>query len=294
MSTKQQNNTKSLKTQSKVTKTPSKALSKASSNASLNASSKPSSNAIKKKSKNDSDKESINDSNSDSDSDSDSDSNSDSDSDSNSDSDNDSIKSNNNIKSDNDTIKSDKNTNIKKDKIVKQKKEVDKILYTDLIIQINELRQNKKLRKIKFLEVQKEYEKEDNTDDKHLDKLLSQLLKVHNDEKNSISKIKVKKTPKQNTGGIHKLDDVPSVFLKFFGKEENTQMAFKDILSQLHSKFKELGLKSGQKTTLDEKTAKLFNHPEYPAETVIDFSGYGTFIKKICAHYSVKNNNVSL
>ncbi len=195
--------------------------------------------------------------------------------------------------SDNETVNNSIKTDIlsKKNKtLVKQKKEIDKVSHIDLLSQINELRQNKKLRKIKFLEAQKEFEKEDNNDDKLLDKLISQLPKVHNDEKNSISKIKIKKPSKPNTGGIHKLDDVPHVFIKFFGKEENTQMAFKDILSQLHSKLKELGLKSGQKTTLDEKTAKLFNHPDYPAGTVIDFSGYGTFIKKICAQHSVKNN----
>lgn len=220
------------------------------------------------------------------DSSSNTDSSSDSDSDTDSSSDND--LGNNNVDNDSDSESDTPKT--KPEKLVKQKKEVEKISHNELITQITELRQKKKLRKIKFLEIQKEYEKEETNDDKLLDKLLSQLSKVHNDEKNSTCKTKIKKTPKQNTGGIHKVDVVPHVFLKFLDKEENTLMSFKDILSQFHSKLKELGLKSGQITTLDEKTSKLFNHPDYPTGTVINFSGYGTFIKKICNHYSAKTN----
>jgi hypothetical protein len=81
------------------------------------------------------------------------------------------------------------------------------------------------------------------------------LEKSHNDDIKRVRSEKPKRKGNVN-GGFNKEQPVPDVLRKFLGLPEDTKMARPKVMSALHNKFKELGLKDKQTTKIDKKTAK--------------------------------------
>jgi hypothetical protein len=141
---------------------------------------------------------------------------------------------------------------------------------------------------IKIKEKEKiELEKRKNDLDKHLNKLFVQLPKLHSDDINKAKKEKKIRSPSEN--GILKLSPVPPVLIKFLGLGENELLQRPKVMSLLNEKFKALGLKQGQTTILDKKTAKIFGLNEGHE---IKFTEFQTFLKNI--YDNVPKNEVVL
>ena len=132
-----------------------------------------------------------------------------------------------------------------------------------------------------------ELEKKKNDLDKQLHKLLIQLPKVYSDDINKARKEKKPRAPSVN--GILKLNPVPPVLIKFLGLNDNELLQRPKVMSLLNEKFKTLGLKQGQTTILDKKTAKIFGLNEGHE---IKFTEFQTFLKNI--YDSVSKTEVEL
>jgi hypothetical protein len=124
---------------------------------------------------------------------------------------------------------------------------------------------------------------------KEKNKLLNLLPKAFTDGCNKAVKEKKKRT-NTSRSGILKENPVPPILIKFFGLKENTLLPRPKVFHLLNEKFKELGLKKGQDTFLDKKTAKLFGVEE---GHVIKFKEHQTFLANIYNN-AEKKNEVSL
>jgi hypothetical protein len=119
---------------------------------------------------------------------------------------------------------------------------------------------------------------------KQIKKLINGLTKIHLEE--------VKDKPKRTNNsksGILKESPVPPILIKFLGLVDNIQLPRPKVMSLLNTKFKELGLKDGQKTILDAKTAKVFGLKQGHE---IGFSEFQTFLAGIYESSNKKNNVV--
>lgn len=108
-------------------------------------------------------------------------------------------------------------------------------------------------------------------------KIHKALDKSHNDDITRVQKEKPKR--KGNTGGF-KEEKVPSKLVKFLGLESGVMMKRPTVMSLLNTKFKELGLKDGQNTTLDSKIVKSLDLPKSYEGKVIKFGEAQTFLKE--------------
>ena len=106
-------------------------------------------------------------------------------------------------------------------------------------------------------------------------KLYEKIPKIHKTELAKASKEKRKRN-KENKGGFNKEAPVPEVLREFLGLEKDVLLSRPSVMSKVNDKFKELGLKDGQKTILDKKTAKRFG---LKSGHVIPFEGMQTFLK---------------
>ena len=181
-------------------------------------------------------------------------------------------------KSDNEQVKPDKKSK-KKEKENKFNNSLEKIneFYTELDeLELVQAELEKELKTVA---------KKINDNYKQIRKLYSGLSKQHQDE--------LKDRPKRtNTSksGILKESQVPPVLIKLLGLEDNVMMPRTTVMSLVNTKFKELGLKTGQKTTLDAKTAKLFG---LKAGHEIGFSDFQRFLADIYDN-AFKKNTVTL
>jgi hypothetical protein len=114
-------------------------------------------------------------------------------------------------------------------------------------------------------------------------KIYALFSKCHDDEIKKALKRKNKRKVNKDSG-FNKELDVPKILSKFFNIEEDVKMTRPKVMSMLNNKFKELGLKNGQITTLDEKTALLLG--KEPGR-VIQFTGFQSFLKEF---YDVESN----
>lgn len=101
----------------------------------------------------------------------------------------------------------------------------------------------------------KELEKEINNLERKQSADYKLLEKSHNDDIKRVRSEKPKRKGNVN-GGFNKELPVPDVLRKFLGLPEDTRMSRPKVMSALHNKFKELGLKDKQTTKIDKKTAK--------------------------------------
>jgi predicted RNase H-like nuclease (RuvC/YqgF family) len=116
-------------------------------------------------------------------------------------------------------------------------------------------------------------------------KIYALFQKCHEDEVKKALKRKNKRKGNID-GGFNKELDVPVVLSTFFGVDKDTKMTRPKVMSMLNNKFKELGLKNGQITTLDEKTATALGKE---SGRVIQFTGFQSFLKEF---YDAENTNI--
>lgn len=118
-------------------------------------------------------------------------------------------------------------------------------------------------------------------------KLMEKIPKLHKTEVTKASKEKRKRN-KENKGGFNKEAPVPEKLREFLDLEEDVLLSRPSVMSKLNDKFKELGLKDGQKTILDKKTAKKFGLKN---GHIIPFEGMQTFLKE---QYVQSTNSTSV
>jgi hypothetical protein len=121
-------------------------------------------------------------------------------------------------------------------------------------------------------------------------KLFNLLPKAYEDGCNKARKEKKRRT-NASRSGILKESAIPPVLMKFLELKEGTLLSRPKVFSLLNNKFKELGLKKGQDTILDKKTAKLFGLEEGHK---IEFKMCQTFLANLYNAEKAKSNEVSL
>jgi hypothetical protein len=133
-------------------------------------------------------------------------------------------------------------------------------------------------------------EKQKTANKKQRNKLIALLPKGYEDGCNKARKEKKKRT---NSGknGILKEVPVPPLLTKFLNLPEGTQLMRPKVFSLLNKKFIELGLKKGQSTVLDKKTAKVFGLEE---GYEIEFDKCQSFLAKIYNDAKPKVTEISL
>jgi hypothetical protein len=130
--------------------------------------------------------------------------------------------------------------------------------------EINELEKNIKIK-----------EKERSEHERQLNSALKLIGKTHLDE---VTKAKIRPKRKGNVnGGFNKEQPVPEILRNFLGLPENAAMSRPKVMSALNNKFKELGLKDGQLTTIDKETAIALNLTNSDGK-VIKFTEFQTFL----------------
>ena len=123
-------------------------------------------------------------------------------------------------------------------------------------------------------------------------RIFVQMSKSHVDEVNKAAKEKPKRKGNKD-GGFNKLVPVPPKLIKYLGLEEGILMSRPKVMSALNDKFKDSGLKEGQKTILDKETAKALGKEK---GRVIEFTGFQSFLKEFYeeAFPEGNTNNVEL
>jgi hypothetical protein len=115
-----------------------------------------------------------------------------------------------------------------------------------------------------------------NNMDRQRNKIYALFSKCHDDEIKRALKRKNKRKGNKDSG-FNKELDVPKVLSKFFNLEEDVKMTRPKVMSMLNNKFKDLGLKNGQLTTLNETTALALG--KEPGR-IIQFTGFQSFLKE--------------
>jgi DNA repair exonuclease SbcCD ATPase subunit len=168
------------------------------------------------------------------------------------------------------------------------KEKVKKMTFNEICVEIDALtKQEQELdSEIKtHKEKQNALEKKRNAIKKSKNKLIGLLPKAHIDGCNIARKEKKKRTNSSKSGILNILP-VPPILIKFLEIPENSLMERPKVFSLLNNKFKDLKLKHGQETILDEKTAKLFGLKEGHK---IEFKQYQTFLAKIYTDAGIKS-----
>ena len=137
-------------------------------------------------------------------------------------------------------------------------------------------------------------ERERNDLERQRNKIYSLLDKTHEDEVKRAQKEKPKRKGNKD-GGFNKEQPVPPKLIKYLGLEDNVMMARPKVMSMLNNKFKEDGLKEGQKTTLNKNVAKVLGKE---AGRVIEFTEFQSFLKEFYEEAGIvsdsKTNTVQL
>jgi hypothetical protein len=189
------------------------------------------------------------------------------------------------------TESSKKSTSDKKEVVKEKPPKKEKPTFKQVIDELDRLQlEEKKIlleltdlnKKVKALETQKA------SNDRLVNKQVALLPKAHEEAVNKARKEKKKRT-NSSRSGILKPHPVPPVLVNFIGLKEGTELERPKVMGLLSNKFKELGLKKGQDTILDKKTAKIFGYEE---GHVIGFKEFQTFLKGI--YDSAKTNEVAL
>jgi myosin heavy subunit len=162
----------------------------------------------------------------------------------------------------------------------KRKEKKQKESFEELTNKMTTLQNDKKNidKEISDLEKKlKSKEKERNDIERQTNSILKLLSKSHSDEINKARKEKPKRKGNVN-GGFNKEQPVPEILCKFLGFPEGTAMARPKVMSQLNNKFSNLGLKSGQNTTLDKPTAKALGLGKEGEGKTIKFTEFQSFL----------------
>ena len=198
------------------------------------------------------------------------------DSDSN-DSDSSSDESDSNTSDDEDNVKI---VNVSKDKKLKKTWQEIVIEWEKVSLEIKEIEAKHK----ELQEALHKNEKNRNELERQRNRLYSVLSKSHDDEIKRVVKLKPKRKGNKK-GGFNKETPVPPKLIKYLGLEEGTEMSRPKVMSLLNNKFKTVGLKNGQITTLDKNTAKSLEKEE---NREIKFTEFQSFIKEFYDEVSLQ------
>ena len=152
----------------------------------------------------------------------------------------------------------------------------------DLVNEQLELLELLRTNETEYIDLLKDFENKRNANVKARKKLERQLItlskkvmKVHNTE---ISKAKKEKRQRKgpNNGGFNKKGPVPKVLCKYLGLDDDIQLARPTVMSLLSKKFKNDGMKDGQKTVLNKAAAKALGKKN---GHVIEFKDQQPFVK---------------
>lgn len=179
-----------------------------------------------------------------------------------------------------------------KNKKDKKEKSSKKLLFDDIMKEINIILEEESKLETEIVELDKTLilkTKKKSVLRKEKNKLINLLPKAFIDGCNKAVKERKKRT-NTSRSGILKENPVPPILIKFFGLKDDTLLPRPKVFHLLNEKFKDLGLKKGQDTILDKKTAKLFGVED---GHVIKFQEHQTFLANIYNN-TEKKNEVSL
>ena len=151
----------------------------------------------------------------------------------------------------------------------------------DVNKEISELEKQLKSRE----KVRNDYERQCNA-------IVKVLSKTHTDEVNKAIKSKPKRKGNVN-GGFNKEQPVPEVLAKFLGLEEGTEMTRPKVYSAFSNKCKEMGLKDGKNTTLNEEAVRLLGLPKSDVGKVIPFTGGQSFLSTLYPKKTLVSSSAS-
>jgi len=149
-------------------------------------------------------------------------------------------------------------------KIIDTSAESKKKLDTEIL----ELEKTLKLKKLEQAKV-----------DKTIVRTSSMLCKAHTQELTKAGK--KTRAPREGSPvktGFNKEHPVPKQLVTFLGLEENTEMTRPKVYSAFSTKCKELGLKNGKNTVLNEEAVKLLGLPKSDVGKIIPFTGGQSFL----------------
>ena len=179
------------------------------------------------------------------------------------------------------------------DKTTEKKEKPKKLTHDELLVEINKVLEAENILENEISELEKVLAskiKLRSTYRRSKNKFIGLLPKAYQDGLNKARKEKKKRT-NSSKSGILAEHPVPPVLQKFLGLPESTLLMRPKVFSLLNNKFKELGLKKGQETILDKKTAKLFGVDE---GHVIRFQDCQKFLADIYEKANTKNTEVAL
>lgn len=172
------------------------------------------------------------------------------------------------------------------------KEKTKRLSHEELLDEINKIFENENILENEILQIEKVLEIKHKLRSKYRkqkNKYFMLLSKAYQDDINKVRKERKKKS--NNKSGILAEHPIPPILQKFLGLPEDTLMIRPKVFSLLNNKFKELGLKHGQDTILDKKTAKIFGVNE---GYVIEFVKCQKFLAEIYEKANSKNNHVDL
>ncbi len=179
------------------------------------------------------------------------------------------------------------------DKTIEKKEKPKKLSHEELLSEINKIIESENAVESEISELEKlllTKTKLRNSLRKSKTKYIGLLPKAYVDGLNKARKEK-KKRVNNSKSGILAEHPIPPILLKFLNLPDNTLMMRPKVFSLLNNKFKELGLKQGQETVLDKKTAKLFGFEEGHK---IKFQECQKFLADIYEKAKVKATEVTL
>ena len=189
------------------------------------------------------------------------------------------------------TSSSDEVSEVKVEQVDKDKKA--KKSWTELTTELTKLLDDSKENEKEYKDLSEKLrtnEKVKNELVRHRNKLFAILNKTHDDEIKKVIKNRTKRKGNKDSG-FNSEKEVPTEFITYLGLQQGIKMARPKVMSALNQKFKDDGLKNGQTTTLDKKTAKILG---VESGRVIEFTEFQTFLKEIYDRNTSKINIVTL
>jgi hypothetical protein len=183
--------------------------------------------------------------------------------------------------------------NLDKDKNVDKKEKQKKLNHDELLSEIAKIIEDESILENKISELEKTLVlkvKLRSNYRRNKNKYILLLSKAYQDGINKTRKEKKKRT-NNSKSGILAEHPIPPILQKFLNLPENTLLMRPKVFSLLNNKFKELGLKKGQETILDKKTAKLFGVDE---GYIIRFQDCQKFLADIYEKANIKATEVTL
>jgi hypothetical protein len=181
------------------------------------------------------------------------------------------------------------------DEAKKPKEKKAKESFQELTSKLSQLTSDIKEIDIQISDIEKNLkakEKERNDLERQRNKIFSLLDKTHEDDIKRAQKEKPKRRGNKE-GGFNKELPVPPKLIKYLGLESDVKMSRPKVMSLLNNKFKEDGLKEGQKTTLNKDVAKILGQKN---GRTIEFTEFQSFLKEFYEDAGLleKKNTVEL